>query len=416
MNNWTNHVALVVEDSAVQRAHLVALLKSLGFGTVLDACDGIDALRVLERRGSESVYLVLTDLDMPVMDGIELIRHLTERQLTKNLIVTSARDPRLLETIEKMGSDDAGLHLLGTIVKPVKLDDLVVALNRAGQPTRQRASKPDHSPFNFDEFATASKRGQFIPFFQPKISVASGRVKGVEALARWQHPEHGLLLPLHFIPYIEGTSLMAPFTLSIVDHVLRQLATWHRAGLSSITASINLSAENLADPAFIDRLVGLTNAYGIAPESLVWEVTETMVMSNLSQCLANLARLRLKGFGLAMDDYGIGFSSMQQLSRCPFTELKIDRSFVNGASERLNRRAILESLIEMGQRLGITTVAEGVETLPDWALLQELGCDIAQGYLIAKPMAPAELPNWIEAKSPFTRHIKTTVSVRSAPS
>lgn len=167
--------------------------------------------------------------------------------------------------------------------------------------------------------------------------------------------------------------------------------------MAPFTLSINLSAENLADPAFIDRLVGLTNAYGVAPESLVWEVTETIVMSNLSQCLANLARLRLNGFGLAMDDYGICYSSMQQLSRCPFTELKIDRSFVNGASERPNRRAILESLIEMGQCLGFTTVAEGVETLLDWMLLQELGCDIAQGYLIAKPMTPAELPNWIEA-------------------
>lgn len=181
--------------------------------------------------------------------------------------------------------------------------------------------------------------------------------------------------------------------------------------MAPFTLLINLSAENLADPAFIDRLVGLTNAYGVAPESLVWEVTETIVMSNLSQCLANLARLRLKGFGLAMDDYGICYSSMQQLSRCPFTELKIDRFFVNGASERPNRRAILESLIEMGQRLGFTTVAEGVETLLDWMLLQELGCDIAQGYLIAKPMTPAELPNWIEANRyvpAFTRHIETT--------
>jgi EAL domain-containing protein (putative c-di-GMP-specific phosphodiesterase class I)/AmiR/NasT family two-component response regulator len=397
MNNWTELVALVVEDSAVQRAHLVELVKSLSFGTVLEACNGVDALRVLESVETESVYLVLTDLDMPVMDGIELIRHLTEFQLAKNVIVTSARDPRLLETIEKMGSDDPRLHLLGTVVKPVKLDDLIIALSRAGQITRQNSSKPNRSPFRFDEFEAALMREQFIPFFQPKISMASGLVNGVEALARWQHPEHGLLSPIHFIPRIEGTSLMAPLTFSIVDQVMRQLAIWHRAGLTSITVSINLSAENLADPAFIGRLVGLTNAYGVAPESLIWEVTETMVMSNLSQCLANLARLRLKGYGLAMDDYGIGYSSMQQLSRCPFSELKIDRFFVNGASERPHRRAILESLIEMGHRLGITTVAEGVETLPDWTLLQELGCDFAQGYLIAKPMAPVELPNWIEA-------------------
>jgi len=161
--------------------------------------------------------------------------------------------------------------------------------------------------------------------------------------------------------------------------------------------SINLSAENLADLTFVERLASLTNTYGVPPESLVWEVTETMVMSNLSQCLANLVRLRLKGFGLAMDDYGIGYSSTQQLSSCPFTELKIDRVFVDGAAERPNRRAVLESSIEMGHRLGAITVAEGVEALADWRLLQELGCDMAQGYLVAKPMPGAELPGWIEA-------------------
>lgn len=169
MKNWTNHVALVVEDSAVQCAHLVELVKSLSFGTVLEACDGVDDLRVLERRGTKSVYLVFTDLDMPVMDSIELIYHLTERQLTKNLIVTSACDPRLLEIIEKMRSDDAELHLLRMVVKPVKLDDLVIALNRADQITRQRASKPDRLPFNFDEVETALEQERFIPFSSPRF-------------------------------------------------------------------------------------------------------------------------------------------------------------------------------------------------------------------------------------------------------
>lgn len=396
MNNWTNLVALVVEDSEVQRAHLVDLVKSLNFGTVLEACDGVDALRVLESHGSEGVDLVLTDLDMPFMDGIELIRHLSERQLTKHLIVTSARDPRMLEVVEKMGSDDAGLHLLGTVLKPVKLNDLLTTLNRADQITNQKVGIADRLRFNASELETALEDGQFVPFFQPMISVSSGLVKGVEALARWQHPEHGLLLPFHFIPRIEGSPLMLPFTLSIVGQALRELAKWRRAGLTSLTVSLNLSAENLADPDFIERLASLTVAHGIAPESLIWEVTETMVMSNLSQCLANLVRLRLKGFGLAMDDYGIGYSSMQQLSRCPFTELKIDRVFVDGAAERPNRRAVLDNSIDMGHRLGAITVAEGVETLPDWALLQELGCDMAQGYLIAKPMPPDELPGWIE--------------------
>lgn len=397
MNSWTNHVALVVDDSEVQRAHLVDLVKSLAFGTVLEACDGVDALRVLENHGSGQVDLVLTDLDMPRMDGIELIGHLSARQLTKHLIVTSARDPRLLEAVEKMGLDDVGLHLLGTVMKPVKLNDLITTLQRIETVSDAESGIPNRARFNLNEIEHALEEEQFVPFFQPKISVATGHVEGVEALARWKHPEHGILSPLHFIPRVEGSPLMIPFTLSIVAQVLRQVAKWRQTNMASMKASINLSAENLSNTAFIDRLTSLTNAHGVEPGSLIWEVTETMVMGNLSQCLANLARLRLKGFGLAMDDFGIGYSSMQQLSRCPFTELKIDRAFVDGAWERPNRRAILNSSVDMGHRLGAVVVAEGVETLNDWALLQELGCDLAQGYLIAKPMAAAELPDWVES-------------------
>jgi EAL domain-containing protein (putative c-di-GMP-specific phosphodiesterase class I) len=161
--------------------------------------------------------------------------------------------------------------------------------------------------------------------------------------------------------------------------------------------SINLSAENLGERGFIDRITDLVATYEVPPSSVTWEVTETTVMNNLSSCLANLARLRLKGFGLAMDDYGIGYSSMQQLSRCPFTELKIDRAFVDGAAERPNRRAILETSIDMGVKLAVTTVGEGVESLSDWHLLRDLTCDLAQGFLIAKPMHADELPPWINA-------------------
>ena len=390
MDSRGNQAALVVEDSAVQRAHMVALMQSLQFGTVLEACDGVDALRVLDNYGENQIYLVLTDLDMPGMDGIELIRHLGEHQLAENVIVTSARDPRLLEVVENMGSNDGRLHLLGTVLKPVALEDLYAMLTRVDQIKHACVVAPDHVSFTLQELEAALELKQFTPYFQPKVAIASGVVNGVEALARWHHPIHGVLPPFHFIPRIEGTPLMAPFTLAMIDQALHQLSAWRRLGHYAITVSINLSAETLADSEFIGRVDALVNSHGVAPESLIWEVTETMVMSHLSECLANLARLRLKGYGLAMDDYGIGYSSMQQLSRCPFTELKIDRAFVYGASERPNRRAILESPIEVGHRLGITTIAEGVESLPDWKLLQELSCDIAQGYLLAKPM-PADV-------------------------
>jgi len=321
------------------------------------------------------------------------------------LVVVSARDPRMLEVVEKMGSEDAGLHLLGTVPKPVQLNDLLATLQRSGEVGSPSAGLPDRARFNFGELEAALEAGQFIPFFQPIVSVSTGAVKGVEVLARWQHPDQGLLQPLHFIPRIEGSPLMLPFTLSIVAQALDQMAQWRDSQLNLPSMSINLSAENLADVAFVEKLTHLTVANGISPDSLVWEVTETMVMSNLSQCLANLVRLRLKGFGLAMDDYGVGYSSMQQLSSCPFTELKIDRVFVDGASRRPNRRAVLESSIQMGHKLNAVIVAEGVETADDWALLRQLGCDVAQGYLIAKPMPAPELPNWMTSSAARLRQM-----------
>lgn len=386
---------LVVEDSVVQRAHLVGLMRKLGFGVVLEAGDGNEALQVLETHGAQPVFLVLTDLEMPGMDGIELTRRLTDRALTENLIVVSARDPRLLEIIESMGSEDAAIGLLGTVPKPVREDDLVLLLERVGQAGGMRASQRAVRTPSQEELGAALARGEFVVHFQPKVSMRSGFIKGVEALARWQHPQHGMLAPLHFLPCLEGSALMAPFTLAIVEQVLRQITFWQQGGLPGMSVSVNLSAENLGDSRFVAQLSALVQAHGVAPSALIWEVTETMMMKQLSQALANLGRLRLMGFGLAMDDYGIGYSSMQQLSRCPFTELKIDRAFVDGASQRPNRRVILESAIDLGRRLGVTTVAEGVETAADWQLLQALGCDMAQGYLLARPMEAGALLGWV---------------------
>ncbi|WP_343733024.1 EAL domain-containing response regulator [Duganella sp.] len=394
---WQGRRVLVVEDSVVQRGYLVGLLRQLDFGEILEAGDGNEALQVLEAQAAP-LFLVLTDLEMPGMDGIELTCQLRERRLTENLIVVSARDPRLLEIIENMACEDASLGLLGTLLKPVQLDALSQLLckaeGRAGD-CAPAAAPPPLAPASLEELAQALARREFAPFFQPKVAMHSGQLKGVEALARWRHPQRGTLAPPHFIEALEGTPLMADFTLAMVRQVLEQILGWQRHGLPPLTVSVNLSADNLADRGFIDRLMAQVAAAGVAPAALVWEVTETSVMRQLSQALTNMGRLRLAGYGLAMDDFGIGYSSMQQFARCPFTELKIDRAFVNGAAQWPNRHMVLKSALELGQSLGVATVAEGVETVDDWKLLRDLGCDLAQGYLLAKPMPAEALVGWI---------------------
>lgn len=396
MHTWSNYTVMVVEDSLTQRVHLIRLLKELGFGRVLAATDGVEAIRLLKEVASEPLYLVITDLDMPGMDGIELTQRITDAAYAQHIIVTSARDPRLLEVVESMSAEDAKLPLLGTLLKPIKRESLINLIDRAPERSSETKFDAKHISFTLDELELALNQKQFLPYYQPKVAISSGQVVGAEALARWQHPVQGIVSPFFFIPVLEGTPLMAKLTLLLIEQVLRDMAAWRSSELS-INVSINLSAENLGDRGFIDRITDLVASYEVPPSSLTWEVTETTVMNNLSSCLANLARLRLKGYGLAMDDYGIGYSSMQQLSRCPFTELKIDRAFVDGAAERPNRRAILETSIDMGVKLTVTTVAEGVESPSDWHLLRDLACDLAQGFLIAKPMRADDLPPWINA-------------------
>lgn len=394
--SWAGRRVLVVEDSVVQRGYLVGLLRQLEFGEILEAGDGNEALQILE-RGAAPVFLVLTDLEMPGMDGIELTCQLRERGLTENLIVISARDPRLLEIIESMACEDASMGLLGTLLKPVQPESLAQLLCKAGCGGAERAPTAAAPPpqASLDELAAALANHEFLPHFQPKVALANGQVKGVEALARWQHPQRGLLLPAHFIDALEGTPLMADFTVAMVRLVLQRILDWQKAGLPPLTVSINLCADSLADRTFIERLTAQVMGSGVAPSLLVWEVTETSVMRQLSQALTNMGRLRLMGFGLAMDDFGIGYSSMQQFARCPFTEVKIDRAFVNGASQWPNRYKVLKSALDLGQSLGVATVAEGVETLQDWQLLRDLGCDMAQGYLLSRPMPAEELVSWM---------------------
>jgi EAL domain-containing protein (putative c-di-GMP-specific phosphodiesterase class I) len=395
---WIGRRVLVVEDSAVQRGYLVGLLRQLKFGEIFEAADGNEALQLLEREQHDRIFLVLTDLEMPGMDGIELTCQLRERRLTDNLIVISARDPRLLEIIESMACEDASIGLLGTLLKPVQLEALTQLLCKANARSGDcgtASPAPPPAQASLEELAQALARKEFRPWFQPKVAMHNGQLKGVEALARWQHPQRGLLSPAHFIDTLEGHPLMADFTLALVQQVLEHILHWQQAGLPPLSVSVNLSADNLAERAFIDRLTALVMQSGVAPASLVWEVTETSVMRQLSQALTNMGRLRLMGFGLAMDDFGIGYSSMQQFARCPFTELKIDRAFVNGAAQWPNRLLVLKSALDLGQSLGVATVAEGVETEEDWKLLRDLGCDLAQGYLLARPMPAEELVGWM---------------------
>ena len=229
-----------------------------------------------------------------------------------------------------------------------------------------------------------------MAWFQPQVEFANGKVIGVEALARWERPDGSLVKPQHFVPVMEREGLAIALTDRMLDEACRWKQRWDHGG-ARLKLSVNVSAVALADPSSADRYQAIVESHDIEPEEVILEITESSVMTDAARGLGLLARLRLKGFGLSIDDFGTGYSSLAQLSQIPFTELKIDQGFVFGAHAQPRKRAVVEASLDLARKLGLTTVAEGIESIEDWQMLAELGCNIAQGYLIGRPVPGSEL-------------------------
>ncbi|MFZ1924799.1 MAG: bifunctional diguanylate cyclase/phosphodiesterase, partial [Solirubrobacteraceae bacterium] len=231
-------------------------------------------------------------------------------------------------------------------------------------------------------------RGELILHYQPQIELQTGAVTGVEALVRWHHPAHGLLAPAKFIPLIEQTALIGPLTLHLIDQALDQLLAWGKLGIT-LQMSVNLSARNLLDPALPRQIAELLDRHKVAPEKLVVEVTESAAMIDPQRSVTVLAALRATGIGVSVDDFGTGNASIEYLAMLPANELKIDRSFITGILEEPRSEAIVRSIIDLARNLGLTVVAEGIETEAVMKRLTALGCQTGQGYFISRPQ-PAD--------------------------
>ena len=390
---------LLVEDHDFQRWAIRKILEGLGARFISEAADGRAALEIF-RNTDEPINIIISDLDMPGMDGMEFIRHLGAAGTPVSIILASSLDRALIGSVETM-TTAYGINLLGAIKKPITATALEAAirLHTPSLPSVQR-DKALGPTFTLDEIVEGLRNREFEPYFQPKVELSNGAIKGVEALARWRHPEQGIVLPGAFIQTLEDSGEIDGLTLTMLEMAAVCCRTWHQRGLEA-TVSVNLSLKSLADVAFANRVTALVLAQNLNPRHMVLEVTESAAATQLGCALENLSRLRMKGFGLSIDDYGTGYSSMQQLSRIAFTELKIDQSFVRNASKQKSSRVILESSLEMASRLNIIAVAEGVETQHDWDLLKTLGCDLGQGYFVAAPMETGEFFRWAKAWKPL---------------
>jgi diguanylate cyclase (GGDEF)-like protein len=261
------------------------------------------------------------------------------------------------------------------------------------------ASLNDHSPERLGllgQLRRAMDNGELVLQFQPKISLPGARVCGVEALVRWEHPQRGLILPGDFIPLAERTPLIRPLTRHVVDAALAQCARWRDAG-RYLTVAVNISARNLLDEHFVDEVQELLVRWRVPASCLELEVTESAIMADPERARRILARLAECGVTLSIDDFGAGYTSLAQLRDLPVHQLKIDRSFVAPMTTDPSYALIVRSVIELGHNLGLTTVAEGVEDEATCDSLTAMGCDVAQGYYVCRPMAAEHLESWFDA-------------------
>ena len=384
---------LVIEDNEFERKVLSTMLRRLGLGHVASAANGSEALKLID-NDAVRFDVILCDLRMhdPVcMDGIEFLRVAALRPIGR-LVVLSGLDEDLLMATEILaGGNDAAWG--GILRKPIDVDTLrdklLACLAAAASPARPRCAQRDPLPPRTpSELRLALARHEFVPYFQPQVAFATGRIVGVETLARWQHPQAGLLDPSHFVPCMEAGGMVDELFDQMLDGSLDAIARWSSQGLR-IPVSINASPLTLEDIGVPNRWRDRAERRGIDPGVLTIEVTETAIARDYRNLLESITRLRMHGFRVSLDDFGTSYSSLQQLSELPANEVKIDRSFVARAMVSPRAMVILQSIIRMARELHLSTVAEGIETAAHFAFARQLGCDIAQGWHVGMPM-PAE--------------------------
>ncbi len=347
-----------------------------------------------EQLYSDKLDVIVLDLVMPERDGVELLRVIANLGSNASIILISGYDKGVLHSAQKLASEQ-GLHVVGTLTKPIRysdLEDLLGSIVFTDKDALLEISSFVELPTE-EELHNAFRNGELEPFFQPKINFSNNSLAGVEALIRWNHPERGLLGADIVIPLAEAAGLMDMLSTEVLQQSFKRTSQWLNEGLKTNIA-INMAPCNFKDlnlPEWIDDNI---NKYGLGTDQITLEVTETTLMQELIKSLDILTRLRMKKVKLSIDDFGTGYSSLVQLHRIPFSEMKIDQSFVMRATTDKEALAIVKMTILLGHELGMAVVAEGIEDQATWELLSDLGCDIAQGYFIAKPMPGCDIAEW----------------------
>ncbi len=382
---------LIVDDSCTDSNHLAGMLEQLGVKRILQAADGVSAISCFE-RSVLPIDLVFCELAMPGMNGIETLKQLAKRGLHAPVVVLAALDRRLIFEVADMARL-TGLRVLGAPPKPVDIDAVRTALDEAL--SLQTSGELLHpKQVTAAELDRALDEQQIEVHYQPKIRLRDGVMTGVEALARLRHPRRGLLGAGCFIPVAEklGGRRMSRLTLRVLRHAIIEAGLWRERG-QGLDVSINLSVSALQNPELPEMLASYADASCVPRECVGFELTESRVFDSMAAQDVVL-RLHLLGFRLSLDNFGTGDAGSHRLDCRPFSGIKVDRKFVDGAAADSDLRSLLSKRIKLGRQMHMHVAAEGVENPDDWRLLEELGCDEVQGYLASRPLAPTQVPRF----------------------
>jgi EAL domain-containing protein (putative c-di-GMP-specific phosphodiesterase class I)/ActR/RegA family two-component response regulator len=367
---------LAIDDEQGLLAVVREVAVSAGYEVVVTS----DATFFLQQTREWHPTLVLMDLQMPDVDGVELMRHMATEKLEAPIVLMSGVDDKVLRTVGDLGTE-LGLNIRGVLAKPIRVETFRRTLEEHAPPAAGNRG---------DELRIAIDSQQLVLHYQPIVRLATREVIAVEALVRWNHPTDGMVYPDDFIPLAEERSLIDDLTWFVVRTAIQQAAAW-AAQEFHVPIAINLSATNLHDEAFPDTLAQMCKAHGVSPAQIALELTETATSRDALSFKAILSRLRLKGFRLAIDDFGIGYSSMMQLRSLPFSELKIDKSFVSDMLQSEDAGIIVDAILALAGAFRMDVVAEGIETEKQLADLIKRGATVGQGYLIARPALPDDI-------------------------
>jgi EAL domain-containing protein (putative c-di-GMP-specific phosphodiesterase class I)/AmiR/NasT family two-component response regulator len=389
------HILLVDDEPFILRL-MSKMLNGLGYENLSTANDGKSALYKLVTVQSP-FDLIICDINMPEMNGIEFMRRSNEANYLGGFILLSGEDSRMLETAYSFASSQ-NLNILGAIPKPLDRDGLEEILNRFGSLKKTSHTSIAESVIDIEELRRGIRSqdaDELSIFYQPRIEVATGKIVSVEALPRWNHAERGLLEPSAFMPLAEQMGLMNELSRKVYKTVVLQIAEWQKKNIS-LNAAVKLSVNSFEDPEFVDHIIAFCKVCDVDSSQVILEISENDVIQKAAELVEVLMRLRLNRFGVSIDNFGIGYSSTSQLKVLPASELRVLRAFESGAVDNAGARATLAASVALANNLNLEVVAEGAEEKADWDMGEELGVDYIQGGYCSKPLTNSELLEFLQ--------------------